>query len=441
MSKENMPNLSALADTGWDDFSAADLDALVEQESGFQNQQTNQQFPQASTQIQNAPTTTHQQPTVQQPAANPEKELQEFLNNDVHGATPTQDTTKHYLEGGQQQMGGQFQDSGTIHGNQPQTQQQQQQPEDVYDVAFTLLRELDLIRLPENVGELSQKDLVNFAQQTRHAQMNEAVNAVRGEVMHDPFMRQMFDYAYHGGRFADIPRMSELLHEEVDYSSLNLDSEEIQKQLLKRYYADGLDYNDPRDAELIELIPSKIEKLAEELKLKEEAVKAQQFFIQELQKEQQEEQQRVLFAKQQEEQILAQQQAEVQQWQQQFMQHLQKNTWSQAKKEAVYNETLGVRLQDGSIVPQWQFKHDMIMNDPYLFQYFLNFVSYFDPQSMDFVQKQSEEALDNKTVNQVLNRINSKQKQQQQTYDQRPPTNPNQVKSNPTVNVGKDWFL
>jgi hypothetical protein len=441
MSKDNVPNLSAIANTGWDDaFNDAEFDSIIEKESGYQG--STQDFPKASTQVQNAPTTTQQTLT----QASPEKELKEFLDTEVHGVNPdTNQSSKNYLEGNPH-MSSNFKDSGTIHGNQPNLQPNQQsesnpQFEDVYDVAFSLLRELDLIRLPEEVSNLTQKDLVNFAHQTRQAQMEEAIGYVKGQVMHDPFMSQMFDYAYQGGTFADIPRMSEMMQDEIDYSSLNMDSEVVQKQLLEKYYAEGLDYNDPRDKELIDLIPKRIEDLAEDLKLKDEALKAQEFFIGELQKEQQAEHQRMLIAQQQQQEIMAQEQMQVEQWQNEFMHHLQNSNWSQSKKESVYQETLGVQMQDGSIVPQWKFKHDVIMNDPYLFQYFLNFVSYFDPQSMEFVQRQSEQGLDNKTVSQVLDRINSKQRQQQQTQNQRPPTNPQDNTDGPVVDVGRDWFF
>jgi hypothetical protein len=63
-------------------------------------------------------------------------------------------------------------------------------------------------------------------------------------------------------------------------------------------------------------------------------------------------------------------------------------------------------MEDGSVIPLWEYKRQLIFNDPYLFQQFLDFTSKLDLQQGDFINlEQSDEPdLSQTTINKILER-------------------------------------
>ena len=220
-------------------------------------------------------------------------------------------------------------------------------------------------------------------------------------------MLEMLEYSRQGGKFADLPRMKEVLESEIDYTSLNLDDVTTQKNLVYQFLSDGLDPNNPKDARILNMIPGQIEELSKELKLKNEALNAQRYFLNIIEEERQLEYQRIEQAKQQDYIRQQQEQAEIDKWDREFRQALESSKWTNEKKQAVINESGYIALNDGRRMPLWQYKQEIIFNNPALFQQFLDFTSKFDVKTGQFsdVVKQSSEQSAVKTI---LDRINKK---------------------------------
>ena len=447
----NKPDLSQIASNSWgDNF---DVDSIIANENkameaAAQNLPTS--TPTMSTggglqvntpqHIQSQPQTT---PTVHQPRE-PEKDHWK----DAHEET---------LEVQPSALDPDFQDSGTKTSQQNLNQQSPQLPHDMqqesedssqfydsdpYLLAFSILQEFDMIRLPENVDydKLDLDTLAMYKDETLQMQRNEALDYVRGQVIHDPLALQLFDYAYYGQGFADIPKMQGILKETFDYANYNITSERAQKAIVKLYHADGLNPRDNRDNAILRDIPNKINKLAEDLKLKKEAENANRFFIQRSQEKATAEENNLLALIQQQDQIEAQRQQMHEMWNADFIEALSRRAWSEGKKTSVARETSYVPLNNGEQIPLWQYKQEIIFDNPALFQMFLDFTSKFDIETGTF-RDEEVEVLPQSTLNQIIKRLQNKSNTSKSTVGSRNPQVGTQAKQPRVTDVNRNWFM
>jgi hypothetical protein len=169
------------------------------------------------------------------------------------------------------------------------------QDRSVNDIALEFIKEMDLLRLPENSNftELTPEAVQYYKEQTEFAKREEALNFLRNNVSHDPHMTQLFDYAYTGGDYADIPRMRQLIDTEIDYKSLDLSDSEIQKEIVGMFLTEGLDPSNLQHSRLIDNIPNQVKNYESQLKLKDEAELARNYFVEKAQEKQYHERLRV----------------------------------------------------------------------------------------------------------------------------------------------------
>lgn len=189
-------------------------------------------------------------------------------------------------------------------GQQNNNQEDSYDDNDLYVAAFDIIKELDLIRLPEDVdySKLDAATLVALKEETLEMQRQEAYDYMRQEVGHDPYVLELLDYSYQGGKFVDVPKMVGILQRDVDYRTLDLSKETTQKELLKRYLSNGLNPNIDRDKKLLEFIPNQINEMIKNKVLRQEAEKARSFFLEQSNIEKQKEYQRVIQQKEAEKQ-------------------------------------------------------------------------------------------------------------------------------------------
>ena len=421
------PNLSQIANNSWDtDF---DVDSIIAQESATFTPAT----------VTNNTPVVHQSnvPTTSNPF---ESQYNEILDRDV--ALPNKSLANTA-----------FKDSGTItpqqNLNQPAnnaTQQasndsQESFENDPYLLAFNILQDFDLIRLPENIdlSKLDEQTLLMYKEETIQEQRNEALNYVRSQVGNDPLMTQLFDYAYYGKKFADLPKMQTTLKEIYDFNNYDITSEAKQKAIVKLYYSDGLNPSDDRDKKVLGLIPVQIEQLTKDLQLREEAIKAKQFFINRGRQKAAAEEQRVLALIQQQDAIERQRELDNKKWNDAFMKALQAKKWSEGKKASVLNETKFVTLESGEQMPLWQYKQNLMLEDPNLFQAFLDFTSQFNINNNNFkVEESADEVVSQSTLNKIVERLQGKSNLTVHGQGGASVNNPN--KKQPLVaSVHEDW--
>jgi len=318
-----------------------------------------------------------------------------------------------------------------------------QAAEDPYILAFKTLEDFDFIRLPENVdySKLDVNTLEMYKMETLDQQRNEALDYVRAQVAHDPLMSRLLDYGYYGSSFADLPKMQTTLKKVFDFSTYNTGSEKAQKAIVRLYYSDGLNQADSRDRKIISNIPTEIKKLSEDLKLKEEAELAKRFFVERANKEADVEEARVMQLMQEEQYLAEQDSIEQELWDNEFRNLLDSRDWSPAKKVAIVDEAVPIQLEDGSYVPLWQYKQEIILNNPELFQQFLDFTSKFDLDLGNFVGgSEQPEQLSQNTLSKIVQRLESKSNNSKGTRNRNNVVNPNTTKKPRVVDVKKGWF-
>ncbi len=309
-----------------------------------------------------------------------------------------------------------------------------------YDVAFDLIQEMDLLRLPDGIQSLTPEEINFYKEQTLIQQREEALEYLRSQVGHDPYMLEIFDYTMAGANFADITTFKALNNVEIDYETLNINDEETQKELVRQYLSSDLNPSNKKDRELLSYIPEKIEKLLDSGELRGKAAEARDHFVNRVREQKQLEFQKAIEAKEAYEYQNWLEQQEQVQWDQEFRQTLNQRPWSDAKKHNVIRENQLIELEDGSRIPIWEYKRQIMFSDPYLFQQFLDFTSKLDLQQGDFVglEYTDEPDLSQSTINKILERAVQKS---QTARNQATSRKPNFEKQN-TKNVAdpNQWF-
>ena len=251
-------------------------------------------------------------------------------------------------------------------------------------------------------------------------------------------MLELLDYAVQGGKFVNVPRIVDILQKDVDYRVLDLNNENVQKELVKRYLSLGLNPNSERDQKLLSFIPDKINTMLKDKVLRQEAEAARKHFLTLQEEAKRAEYQRVIQAQENEQRMLQQQQEQAEQWEKDFRNALAAKNWSEERKERVKREFQNVRLQDGTQIPAWEYKRQLIFNNPALFQQFLDFTANLDIKTGTFTgENNQDENLSQSAVNKLVERLKNKG-QNTQTANTNP-RNPS-GEGKPKVVNPTNWF-
>lgn len=306
-----------------------------------------------------------------------------------------------------------------------------------YEIALNLAQELDLIRVPNDIKEINADTLRYLADVTKEEQFNEAIEHIKYNISDDPYFSDLIDYALEGGRFADLPKMQQILRNEYDYATLDVNNTDVQKLLVKKFLSEGLDPNDPRDKELLNLIPVRINQMINQLTLAGKAREAQQYFVERQQQIRDEEYQRVAELRQDEldRQLAADE--ENRRWNYEFSKVLQNSKLSDSKKQVIKEQFHSYELEDGTVLPLWQIKQKDIYSDPVLFAHYLNFLSGYDAEQRKFVNTPTVQK--NTILEEIENNLNKKSQNGSGNSNRVNMQDPNR-KTNNVVDPRKDLF-
>lgn len=396
-----MPNLSDLADT---EISLNDLDNIIEKESF--------NFSQESPNFSNQSVSPMDMTNSLVPKEDPfQKEMISILDNEIN-SSGVNDAPEPRVQNEIQPQIDYYENQNNY--NQP----------DAYDVAFELIQEMDLLRLPQGIQSLTPEEIQFYKEQTLIQQREEALEYLRSQISHDPYMLEIFDYTMAGKDFADITSFKALSNVEINYETLNINDEETQKELVRQYLSSDLNPADKKDRELLSYIPEKIEKLLDSGELKHKAAEARDHFVNKIRQQKEFEFQRAIELREASEYEAWLEQQEQLQWDQEFREILHQRPWSDAKKHQIIKESQLIELEDGSRIPIWDYKRQIIFSDPYLFQQFLDFTAKLDLQQGDFVglEYSDEPDLSKSTINKILERAVQKSQTAKNNSTTRNPT-------------------
>jgi hypothetical protein len=412
-----MPNLSNLADN---EFSLGDLDDIIEKESSNFN----------SNQIQNIKEDNNTNTSIYRPSEDPfQKEMLSIIDEDINNSQVNENLIPNdNQKSTQTQVDNYYENSNNNENIDP------------YVTAFDLIQEMDLLRLPDGIQALSPEEINFYKEQTLIQQRDEALDYLRSQASHDPYMLEIFDYVMMGKNFADLQTFKALTNVEIDYETLNVNDEDTQRELIRQYLSSDLNPNNKKDRELLSYIPEKIEKLYESGDLKNKALEARDHFITRIKEQKNLEFQAAVNRREQFEYEQWLQQQEQIQWDKEFRETLYQRKWSDVKKHNVVKENQTIQLEDGSRVPLWEYKRQIIFSDPYLFQQFLDFTSKLDLNQGDFIglEYSDEPDLSSSTINKILERA----VQKSQTAKNTSTSNRPQFEKKESKNVAdpNQWF-
>ena len=142
----------------------------------------------------------------------------------------------------------------------------------------------------------------------------------------------------------------------------------------------------------------------------------------------------MLSIKQQEDQARRDEQARIEnskKWHQEFQNTVNKSTWSPEKKKAILDEYYTtVTLDNNNEIPLFAYKNDMVMNNPVLFQHYLDFLNNIDEntgtfKNTNFVDNRQVDTVAKAKIAQLAQQIQSSQKRSTSTTEQNRSNNPN----------------
>lgn len=413
MSKRQQLNLSVMAEDPFEaEFTAEDVNRMLQED--YKTPSIEEEMPKFRENVQQKKSSTKEAYDYD---GSEEEELEKFLQTtitqvnhkqqsapigDITGAvkgTPTV-TGVSGKEDVERQRAAQQQVTG----------KQNAEGEDAYVIALNLIKELGLMDISqEDLANASYETLQDKARKSREDNLNRAVDLVRKEVEHDPFMVTMFDYALEGKSYTDIPKMVKTLNTQADFAHVSLKTVQDQEDMYSLFLEYGKNPANPQDKVMLDMIPTFLEAAKKEGNLEQKAVEAKNYFIQ-LKKE---EAQRLFKEAAEKKSKEFEEARKIEQgnkkWEQQFWQSLKNSKMAKERKEEIAAQLEAVKLQDGSTHFIYALKEQIIKEDPILFKHFLNFLSAFDLESNSFKSKSTHRTAETpSTVEAMLHRISKK---------------------------------
>jgi len=276
---------------------------------------------------------------------------------------------------------------------------------DVYSAALDVLKENNLLNIPDDIGDINQETWNDLIAQNKQDQKTAILNELRMNAG-DPKITELFDYVYQGGSWHGFEEMKDTINNEINIESLNTKEEDDQRYLIDSYLREGLDPRNPAHQRRIENVPNEVENYFDRLEAEEIAGEAKNYFLNKVNEHKQLVVQQQQVAQQEQQQIQLQQQQQQQEWINDFRQTLNEKSWSQIKKDNVVRQFDIVELDDGREMEMWRYKFNELWKDPNLTQVFIDFISDLDPTTLQF--KSRGVPVNKQVTSTIQNLINSK---------------------------------
>ena len=349
-------------------------------------------------------------------------EMDEFFKNQGQ-----QDDKINYLTGNEDtpieednidDQGGNQQQEDNNEGQEGQQGQEQggnQNEDEVYltpNDMLDIIREEGLLYIPDDFSdELTLDDIDRFKEETYRQRDQEILNYRRSLYANDPEKLKYFDYFMYGGVDADLPKFMEMNSKINNYENYDISNEENQKAILREFYKDGLDPQNPAHMRRINNVENEVNDILENYSGLEEAQKAKDYFIKKHESMAQQEQLRVQERQRQLEEQQRLSELQEQRWHDEFNRSLSSRQWSMDKKRAIldnlYNE---VYMEDGTRIPVYAAKEMMINQNPELYQVYLDWLDSFDLNSGSFKQRSADPTEVTRKIKSLINNKNKNNK-------------------------------
>ena len=261
-------------------------------------------------------------------------------------------------------------------------EEKQDVSEEAYAVAFDFIRENNLLHIPENV-ELNGDtlpEILQYDQQRRAEQAFDYIKSLAG----DEYVADLLQLVINGGTFRELEVGKDIITDEIYFKNLNLDDESERRAILTTYLKEGLDPKIPSHAEMLEEIPSRVDAIEGSYKGKERALKAQEYFLNQIENAKQELERSKIERIRHEEAVKLAKYKNEENWRNQFFNTLKDSNWTNQKQNEVVSHFNTVKLTDGTELPLWDYKMKKIWENPKHAQVLFRFLSDFDEYRLEF---------------------------------------------------------
>lgn len=261
-------------------------------------------------------------------------------------------------------------------------EEKQDVSEEAYAVAFDFIRENNLLHVPEGV-ELNGDtlpEILQYDQQRRAEQAFDYIKSLAG----DEYVADLLQLVINGGTFRELEVGKDIITDEIYFKNLDLDDESERRAVLTTYLKEGLDPNIPSHAEMLDEIPSRVDAIEGSYKGKERALKAQEYFLNQIENAKQELERSKIERIRHEEAVKLAKYKNEENWRNQFFNTLKDSNWTNQKQNEVVSHFNTVKLTDGTELPLWDYKMKKIWENPKHAQVLFRFLSDFDEYRLEF---------------------------------------------------------
>ena len=297
------------------------------------------------------------------------------------------------------------QNNPVINNENQEKNQEKNQEEDTNEYvstnvleAFKVLESLNFLRLPEKEN-YTDEDINNSITEFEERVFTNSIELVVGD---DPYMKELIQYSLNGGKYSDLLKFQDLIKQQINYDSFDVDNENESERLLRNeLYEKGLDA-DAIDATILtykdkDLLKSKAQDIIGLKKEKLELLKKQ-------------ETENAIRLNEQAELDYKNQQIAIQKFNTEFELSLKRKNWSPETRKLVEQELRMIKIKDGDNeieVPSFIHKEQIIKNNPELFTEFLKLLTNFDTERKAFTSNLTQIVEPKKLISKVVQQLNN----------------------------------
>lgn len=319
-------------------------------------------------------------------------------------------------------------------------QQEENNVTDAYSAALQILRDQQILNIPDDINELDESTLQELIEYDQELRNQQALDFIKSQAS-DPRLADLIDYVLEGGSYEDAIVMKDIIDEQYSFYDMDVAAEQDQRMLIEMYIREGLNPNNPIDQRRLNRLDDEIDGYINNLEGEDLASEAKSYFIDKLEYVKEVEKQKITEREMEMQNYQRQKLQQEKFWVDQFKKSLNEKPWSNDKKKEIVSQFDIVQLDNGSEMEMWKYKWNKIWEKPDLTQVFMDFIGDLDPYTLEF--KNRTTPVQKQVTNKILEIVNNKKtvsnkfKSEGRPYQQQNGKDNGEPKK--AINPSSDW--